>query len=557
MDPEGVELIAPFSGFAELCEALAATSSRLRRAALVAEYLRHLDPNEAEVAARWLVGRAFPEAQGRRLALSGRAVWAALERIGAPAAVAEWSGAEDFGELVRRALSGRRPEEPHLAFGDLIHAFAAIASATGSGSRHQRVQALAELLRRASPVEAKYAAKIVIGEMRHGVQEGVLLEALASLAGAEGGEVRRAQQALGDVGRVARIARAQGRPGLLAVGVQLFRPLKPMLAQTAADVAEAFDVMAGRLALEWKLDGARVQVHRRGDEVRLFSRRLQDITASLPEVADAVRLESRPHDAILEGEVIAVDGERPLPFQELMRRFRRRRDVAGASTGVAVRLYLFDLLLHDNGPLLDAPAAERWSALRRACGALPCVGRIVPQSVTEAQAFYDRAVAAGFEGVMAKTLDGPYTPGVRGKGWLKIKKVDTLDLVVTAADWGYGRRHGWLSNYHLAARDPRGGGFAPIGKTFKGLTDDEFRAMTRRLLALKVGESGGTVYVRPEVVVEVGFGGVQKSPRYPCGMALRFARILRIRDDKPASEADTVESLRALFEHSHRAPRTD
>jgi DNA ligase 1 len=540
-------LVTDFAEFAVLCERLAATSSRLERTQLVADFLRRLTPPEAEVATRWLIGRAFPEAQGRRMALSGRAVWEALAWTGADVKAAAWAGAEDFGELVRQVMTSPVAAHQMLTLGDVATTFTAIAAAAGLGSRKQRITLLADLLQRATPLEAKYIAKIVVGEMRHGVQEGIVLDAIAALSGIDGAAVRRAQQALGDIGRLAGTAKTQGAAGLAAIAVQLFRPIKPMLAQTAANVATAFTALEGRLALEWKLDGARVQIHKQGERVQLFSRRLQDITASLPEIVERVAREARADTAIFEGEVIPVADGRPLPFQELMRRFRRVRDVSETATLVPVRLYLFDVLLLEQQLLLDTPAAARWEALQQARGDLDCVARIIPADVAEGQRFYEAAVASGYEGVMAKALDAGYTPGVRGKGWLKIKKIVTLDLVVIAADWGYGRRHGWLSNYHLAARDASTGEFVPVGKTFKGLTDAEFQAMTERLLRLKVDARGGTVFVRPEVVVEVRFTDIQKSPQYACGLALRFARIFRIRDDKRAQDADTVSTLRALY----------
>jgi DNA ligase 1 len=541
---------ARFSEFAELCERLASTASRLERTRLTTEYLRRLSAADGEMATRLLVGRAFPETQGRRLSLGGRAVWEAVREIGADIQSAQWAGAEDFGELVRQAMPTTAPPTSTLSLAEIVDTFSAIAAASGSGSRRRRITLLAALFRRVTPLQAKYLAKIVIGEMRHGVQEGIVLDAIAALSGVGAAEVRRAHQAVGDIGNLVSVAKAGGAASLGRLAVQLFRPLKPMLAHTAADVAEAFTELDGRLALEWKLDGARVQIHKQGPEVRLFSRRLHDITASLPELVELVRREARAHTAIFEGEVIPVAGDaRPLPFQELMRRFRRIRDVAEAATQVPVQLHLFDVLLVDDHLLLDAPAAARWEALQQARGIIDCVARLIPADVAAGQAFYDTAVASGYEGVMAKALDAGYTPGVRGKGWLKIKKIVTLDLVIIAADWGYGRRHGWLSNYHLAARDSATGQFLPVGKTFKGLTDAQFRTMTERLLALKLRSERGTVFVRPAVVVEVRFTDIQKSPQYACGMALRFARIFRIRDDKAAEDADTLDTLRALFTH--------
>jgi DNA ligase-1 len=538
-----------FSTFSELCERLGVTSSRLERTRLVAEYLAGLGPAEIEIAARLLLGRAFPEAQGRRLALGGRAVWQAVEAAGgkAPAATG-WAGAVDFGEIVSRAMPPAPSVAAPLTLTGVSGAFGEIAgAAAGSGSRQRRIAVLVDLFRRATPIEAKYLAKIVVGEMRHGVQEGIVLDAIAAMGGVPAASVRRAQQALADIGRLAAMVRAD--PNAIAdVGVRLFTPIKPMLAQTAADVAAAFEALDGRLALEWKLDGARVQIHKHGGDVRIFSRRLQDITRSLPDIAATVIASAAADSAVYEGEVIGVANGRPLPFQALMRRFRRIRDIDAAARDVPVQLYLFDLLQLGEQSLIDLPATERWQTLDRAAGGLARVPRLIPPTVEAGQTFYEEALAAGHEGLMAKALESAYTPGLRGAAWLKIKRSVTLDLVIIAADWGYGRRHGWLSNYHLAARDSATGRLEPVGKTFKGPTDAEFRAMTERLLALRTAEEHGTVSVRPEVVVEVKFDGIQKSPQYPCGMALRFARIVRVRDDKRAEDADTVETLRGLFE---------
>ncbi|UCC64766.1 MAG: ATP-dependent DNA ligase, partial [Anaerolineae bacterium] len=323
----------------------------------------------------------------------------------------------------------------------------------------------------------------------------------------------------------------------------------PMLAQTAQNLAEAFERYQGRVALEYKLDGARVQIHRRGDEVRVYSRHLADVTASLPDVVAEVKERLAAEEAILEGEAVAVDAQgRPLPFQHLMRRFRRKRAVAATVQEIPVQLFLFDALYVDGRSLVDAPYRERWAALEGAAGGLTLVRRLIPQSAEGGQAFAEAAYRDGHEGVMAKDLDSAYTPGVRGKSWLKLKHVISLDLVVVAADWGYGRRHGWLSNYHLAARDEGSGEYLAVGKTFKGLTDAEFQAMTARLLELERSRKGGTVYVQPQVVVEVLFNEIQASSQYRSGLALRFARISRIRDDKAPAEADTLQTLRQLYD---------
>jgi DNA ligase-1 len=348
---------------------------------------------------------------------------------------------------------------------------------------------------------------------------------------------------------VALVALTEGEAGLQQATLRLFRPIKPMLAQTAQELAEPFERYEGRVALEYKLDGARVQIHRQGDEVRIYSRHLADVTASLPDVVAEVRGKLAATEAILEGEAVAVDARgRPLPFQHLMRRFRRKHDVEAVVKEIPVQLYLFDLLYAGGRSLIDNPAQERWTALERAAGGLALVERLVPATVAAGEAFAEAARRAGHEGVMAKHLDSAYNPGVRGKSWFKLKHVISLDLVVVAADWGYGRRHGWLSNYHLAVRDDDSGEYAVVGKTFKGLTDAEFQAMTERLLGLERSRQGSTVFVQPGVVVEVLFNEIQASSQYASGLALRFARISRIRDEKPPAEADTLQTLRQLYD---------
>jgi DNA ligase-1 len=404
------------------------------------------------------------------------------------------------------------------------------------------------VFRRASPSEARFLAKALLGDMRHGASEGVLLEALARAVGAPGETVRRAAMLLGDPGEVVRLAFQGGLVALRALTPRPLLAIKPMLAQTADSLEAAWERAPGGLALEYKLDGARIQIHAADREVRLFSRRLHDVTGSLPDVVSEVRQALGGRSIILEGEVIAVEPSgRPRPFQDLLQRYRRLHDVEEALQGVPVRLFLFDLLFEDGEPLLGVPYAERWRLLERLRPQVRLVPRRLPGSLAEAQDFYREALEAGHEGVMLKRLDSPYVPGMRGGHWMKLKRVKTLDLVIVAADYGYGRRHAWLSNYHLAGRDEASGEFRPVGKTFKGLTDAEFRETTARLLALERRREGGTVFVEPRVVVEVAYSDLQKSGLYPDGMALRFARILRIRDDKTPAESDTLQHMRRLF----------
>jgi len=547
--------VATFRELAAVCEGLVRTRSRRELARRVADFLGRLDVDEIRPAVRLFLGQA---ARGEA-AVSGSTLWPVLVRLVGAGADREsaWSGAVDFGQAVERLLEARgpsRPEPPALSIAEVEARLRALATPRGHGSRAAKERLLADLFVALTPVEAKYVAKNLIREMRTGVAEGVLVDALALLADRDRAAIARAHLLEGDLAEVAaRVVAHRGR-ALPESRLAYFRPLRPMLAQAAETVTEALAVFEGRAGVEEKLDGARVQIHRRGSSSRIYSRRLQDLTASLPDVVALVERDLGVPAAILEGEVIPVgrDG-RPLAFQELMRRFRRVKDVERLAGEIPVRLRLFDVLQIEEEPLIDRPYGERWNTLARVRGRLDTVGRVVPGAAAEAEAFYARAIADGLEGVMVKGLDAPYAPGIRGRGWLKVKRAESVDLVIVAADRGYGRRHGWLSNYHLAARDEETGRLEPVGKTFKGLTDDEFRTMTERLRALAVGEEGATVFVEPRIVVEVLFSDLQRSPTYRGGLALRFARIARIRDDKAPEDADTLQHLRELFRRQQAA----
>ncbi len=513
-----------FATFSALCRDLASTRSRLTKTALTAEFLRQLAPAEVPVAVAFLTARPLPASDPRVLEVS----WATLA------------------EILKTA--GPAPAAASLTLLDVAYTFAEVAEATGPGSRKAKAGQLAALLARATDEERRVLRDILLGEMRIGLHDGLIQEAIARAAGADLDLVRRAALFLSDLSEVARIALTEGTQGLQRVGVRLFVPLLPMLAEVAEDFDEVFQAHGGQTALEFKYDGARIQLHTQGDQVRIWSRRLTDVTGSLPEVVAIARQDVRADSAILDGEVVAVGSEgRPLPFQELMRRYRRTREIEAVARGIPVVLYLFDCLMVDGRSLIDEPYAARGAALERVTGGAHLARRIIPASAAEAEAFLAEALAAGHEGVMAKALDSPYAPGSRGKRWFKVKLAETVDCVIVAADRGSGRRRGWLSNYHLAVADGTGG-FVPVGKTFKGLTDDEFRTMTARLQALSVGDDGYTVTVRPEVVVEVAYNEIQRSPQYSSGFALRFARITRIRDDKGPQQATTLAELRALYD---------
>jgi DNA ligase-1 len=552
-------MVTTFETLALLGEQLEQTSSRLEMQREIARFLRELSAEEIPPGLRLLIGQVFPEWDDRTLNLS----WRTLFKVAASltkASESDWqqafSEAVDGGEAVRLVLDRFREEptrEPPLTILHVYECFEVIAETTGKGSRARKEQLLADLMSRASAIEAKYLVKNVLREMRHGVSEGIVLDAIAEAFVVKKHLARRANMLLGDLGEVAVTALERGEAGLQEIRPRPFRPIKPMLAQPAKDLADALENHGGEVALEYKLDGARVQIHKDGSTIRVYTRNLSEVTDSLPEIVQEVREQVRAQSAIVEGEVIAVDEEgRPLPFQHLMRRFRRVHKVSEASQRIPVQLHLFDILFLEGENLVDSPYEQRWLMLEQTKGGLLSTGRSVPATLEEAKAFTDLAYEEGHEGVMVKHLHSPYRPGVRGKSWLKVKRTVALDLVIVAADWGYGRRHGWLSNYHLAARDEVEGTFFEVGKTFKGLTDEEFKQMTERLLTLETHRQRGTVFVQPQVVVEVLFNEIQASPQYESGLALRFARISRLRDDKRPEEADTLQAMRRLFEEQYQ-----
>ena len=504
-------------------ERVAASSRRTDKIAALAECLRRMDPDEAAIGVAYLSGR-LPQG-----------------RVGVG------------GALLREAASVPHAPEPNLALADVDAALTNIAALSGAGSSSARREALASLLARATSAEASFLLRLLAGELWPGALGGLMEEAVAAASGVPAESIRRAAMVAGSLDPVAVGALTEGPGGLAAFRVGLFRPLSPMLAQPADDLGEALASL-GEAALEFKLDGARIQAHKAGDDVRIYSRRLHDVTDSVPDVVEAVRaLPAR--ELILDGEALALreDGA-PHSFQVTMGRFGTRLDVERSRRDLPLTPFFFDVLRVDGQDLHDEPAAARFRALREAAAALA-----VPQRITsdpgEAEAFFEEALRRGHEGLMMKDPASRYEAGRRGAGWLKLKPAHTLDLVVLAAEWGHGRRKGWLSNLHLGARDPGTGGFVMLGKTFKGMTDAMLDWQTKRFQALALGTDGHTVHVRPEQVVEVAFNDVQESPHYPGGLALRFARVKRYRDDKPADLADTIDTVRAIARAEIRARR--
>jgi DNA ligase-1 len=500
-----------FTTVVETSNAVAATSSRKEKVALLAECLAALPEAETRAGVGFLAG----EPRQRPLGVG----WAALREL--PPAAADAS----------------------LEVMEVDAAFDHLAALSGSGSAAARRAAVDELFGRATEAEQAFLRALITGEVRQGALRAVAADAIAAAFGMKQADVRRALMLLGDPGEVAAIAREQGAEGLVEVELQVGRPVLPMLAGTAPDLAGALAKILPA-AVEWKLDGARIQVHRSGDEVGVYTRSLDDVTSRVPEIVEGV-LALPVSSIVLDGEAIVLreDG-RPHPFQVTASRFGRRAPTDELRRELPLTPLYFDVLHLDGRHLLDLSGSERAELM---AGALPeelRVPRIVTADPAQAEAFQRDALDRGHEGVLVKALDVPYEAGRRGAGWIKVKPRHTLDLVILAAEWGHGRRRGKLSNLHLGARD--GDGFVMLGKTFKGLTDEMLAWQTEKLLALETGREGIAVHVRPELVAEIAFDGVQQSSRYPGGVTLRFARVLRYRDDKRADEADTLEMVRSL-----------
>lgn len=512
---------------ARLVQAVArvrATSKKSEKIRILADTLRATEGTETALASMYLSGSL------------------AQRKIGVGLSVIEQS-LEEAG-----ALLGSTPIQggEGLTLTDVDKAFDQLSAERGAGSTERRITDLKRLFDRASPDERRFLTQLLIGELRQGALEGVLVDAIATASGLPSADVRQAFMFAPTIGELASAALTEGAAGLARFSLRLFVPVAPMLASTAEDIDEALDRL--RLAaFEYKLDGARVQVHKGGDDVRLFTRQLQDVTARLPEIVEwARRLPVR--EAVLDGEAIALRSDgRPQPFQLTMRRLGRVKDIAGMQASIPLSPFMFDALYVEGESLLTRSYEDRTRILSELARAA-IIPRMITTDPEEARRFLAQSLAAGHEGVMAKSLTAPYVAGQRGFHWLKLKEATTLDLVILAAEWGNGRRHGWLSNLHLGARDPLTGQFVMLGKTFKGLTDDMLRTQTEQLLKLESHRDGHIVFVRPELVVEIAFSDIQQSPRYPAGLALRFARVKRYRPDKSAQEVDTIQTVTHLFQ---------
>ena len=498
----------------ETSRRIAGTSKRLEKIGLLSHLLGELRGDEIEIAVAFLSGRPR---QGK-------------------------TGAGYRTLLDARGLAA---ESPSLELAEVDRGLTELSGIQGRGAENRRRDVLGGLLGKATAEEQHFLVSLLVGELRQGALEGLMVDAVAAAAKIPAERVRRAAMQAGDLVPVSRAVLDHGEAGLAGFGVQLFRPLQPMLAQSAEDIGDAIEEL-GEAALEFKLDGARVQVHKSGGEVVVFTRQQNDVTLAVPEIVESVRA-LPAHDVILDGEALSLrpDGM-PQPFQITMRRFGRKLDVERMRAELPLSPFWFDLIYLDGADLLDVPQSQRFSAL----AALAPPERTIPHTVTSdagrAAEFLRMALDQGHEGVMAKARDAGYAAGARGQSWLKVKRAHTLDLVILAAEWGHGRRKGWLSNLHLGARDTEKGGFAMLGKTFKGLTDEMLAWQTQELLKWEIGRNDYTVHVEPKLVAEIAFNEIQVSPRYPSGLALRFARVKRYRTDKSAAESDTFQTVQMM-----------
>jgi DNA ligase-1 len=502
--------------------AVAAASGRLDKVGHLAALLTRLDRDEIEIVIPFLTGSTR---QGR--VGVGQSILSGLRGVDATTSAT-------------------------LAIGEVDAVFARVAALSGSGSLASRSEVLRDLFRRATSDEQDFLLRLLYGELRQGALEGVLVDAVGRAASVPAARIRRAAMLAGALAPVAVAALTEGEAALTRFILQPFHPVQPMLADSAADVGDALTTL-GEASFEFKLDGARIQVHKVGDSIKVYSRNLRDVTAAVPEVVAAARA-MPAREIVVDGEAIALqpDGT-PQPFQVTMRRFGRKLDVDRLRAQLPITPFFFDLLYVDGASVIDEPLTRRIETLTEHIPPVNRIPRIVTANAEEAAAFADRAFSAGHEGVMAKAIDAGYAAGRRGSAWLKVKRAHTLDLVVLAVEWGSGRRRGTLSNLHLGARDDQHGGFVMLGKTFKGLTDQMLAAQTEQLLALEIAREAHVVHVRPELVVEIAFNDIQESPQYPGGLALRFARVKRYRPDKTAAEADTLATVRAIFQNARRA----
>lgn len=506
------------------------TSSRLNKVKILSSFLSKLTPEDAKIAVLLLTGRIFPEGDERELGIGFSTISSVVKQL----------------ETTR--ITHLIQASPTLK--DVYSTLDKISRVTGEGARNRKMNLLRGLFSQLSREELEYLLRIIFGEVRIGANVGVVLESLARIRDYSPEEIRRAYMLVGDISELAQMV-VEG-VNVREVSLKLFRPVKPMLADMAYSALEILKEHSGYTSAEYKYDGMRVQVHVKNGKVEVYSRRMNRITDYLPEVVDTVKGYFKADSAVLDGEAVGIVNGRPLPFQDIARRFRRKSELRSFLKTIPLHVYFFDLLYIDGRVLIDEPYTNRRRILEEKLEGELLARQTYARTPEELEKLFKEALNEGHEGVICKHPQSAYEPGNRGRKWLKLKKTDTIDCVIVAAEWGHGRRSGWLSDYYLAVRDERTGGFAIVGKTFKGLTDAEFEEITKKLLAIKVREEGWVVHVRPEIVVEVDYAEIQRSPRYASGLALRFARIKRLRPDKSPDDVTTLQELWRRYEEQQR-----
>lgn len=552
-----------YSELADLYRRLEKTTLKTLKTKFVADFLKKTPDELLEIVPYLILGKVFPDWDERELGVGEKLLIKAVSMAtGVPEKEIEDSVRDtgDLGESVALAIKKKKQKSffsQPLTIKRVYDTFVKIAEAQGEGSQDRKMKYLANLFMDAEPEEGKYLARTVLGTMRTGVAEGILRDAIAEAFRVKPELVERAYMLTSDFGYVAKIAKLEGNEGLSKVRIQIGKPIRPMLAQNAASVKDALIEMGGEAAFEIKYDGARVQVHKDGDKVIVYSRRLENVTRSIPEVIEAIKAALKPEKAIVEGELVAVgENGRPRPFQYVLRRFRRKYNIDEMIEKIPLELNLFDVMFVDGESLIETKFIDRrnkFEEIVKESEKIKLAEQLITKKVEEAEAFYRRALELGHEGLMAKRLDSIYEPGNRGKKWLKIKPtMENLDLVIIGAEWGEGRRAHLLGSFLVAAYDPHSGEFLPVGKVGSGFTDEDLVEFTKMLKPYIVRQEGKFVEIEPKFVIEVTYQEIQKSPKYKSGFALRFPRYVALREDKSPEEADTIERVAELYELQER-----
>ena len=552
-----------FEELVSLFDELSAHSSRLKKTDLIAAFLTRAPEDDIAIACTFLTGRIFPAWDTRDIGMAGKTVIKVIANISGKSTLEVVESYRDTGHLgiTAEQLLGKKVATSLAAFdeditlSELYNRFGEMAGTTGKGSAQKKQRMLSNLLGRTTPREAYYIVSLVMRNLLIGSKEGVTEDAIAHAFGVPPDLVRRAWMLTNDIGLVAKIAKAEGVRGLGALNIEPMRPVRPMLAQSVAGITEALEVMGGRAVFETKYDGARIQVHKVAREIKLFSRKMEDLTDALPDVLGEVKQSVKADSIILDCEAIAVDKrtQRVVPFQNILNRLRRKYKIKELSDQIPMQLRPFDILYLNGRSLVDLPFIERRALLEKAVVSLdercePSIFQILTDPDAVAQ-FFTQSINAGHEGLMAKDLNASYSPGIRGRKMVKLKEArDTLDLVVIAAEYGHGRKAGWITSFELAARDEENDQWAPVGRVSSGASDEQLKELTEEIKPLIIGERGRMVDIKPQIVLEVRFNEIQKSPNYASGYALRFPRIVRIRDDKGPDDVETLERVSSIYD---------